>query len=69
MKARWILALGILLMAVSASMAPAIEAATTLNVDINNPSCSDTTGNPYCHIQPAINAAPSGALIVVAAGT
>lgn len=31
--------------------------AATLEVDINDPGCSDATGTPFCHIQAAVDAA------------
>ncbi|MFH0977666.1 MAG: right-handed parallel beta-helix repeat-containing protein [Candidatus Woesearchaeota archaeon] len=46
-----------------------VKAASVLQVDINDSSCSDTTGLPYCTIQAAINNASSGDTINVAAGT
>ncbi|MGF1507283.1 MAG: nitrous oxide reductase family maturation protein NosD [Anaerolineae bacterium] len=42
--------------------------AATLNVDGANPSCSDTTGTPYCTLQAAIDAANDMDTIVVAPG-
>jgi hypothetical protein len=67
MKLRWISAALLLVIGVLASLAP-LSAATILNVNIKNPACSDKRGVPYCHIQAAINAAPSGAVIQVAPG-
>jgi hypothetical protein len=69
MKSRRIRLIALLVVGVLSSLAPVTQAATTLNVDINNLACSDAGGNPYCHIQPAVSAAPSGAIIQVAAGT
>jgi len=61
-----ILALGLLLILGLAAMA---STASTLLVDTNDASCSDSGGAPYCTIQAAINAASPGDTIVVAAGT
>ena len=47
----------------------ATASAATINVDGNNPGCSDVTGNPYCTIQAAIDAASDHDTINVAAGT
>ena len=47
----------------------ATAGAVTINVDGDNPGCSDVTGNPYCTIQAAIDAANDGDTINVAAGT
>ncbi|HEY3227812.1 MAG TPA: hypothetical protein VGJ87_01255, partial [Roseiflexaceae bacterium] len=62
----------LLIVALASTLAliPAVPArAATRNVDINNPSCNDTTGSPaYCHIQPAITAAVSNDTINIAAG-
>ena len=38
-------------------------------VNINDPGCSDTTGTPFCHIQPAIDSSAPGTTITVAPGT
>ena len=43
--------------------------ATTLNVDINDPSCDNSTGLPYCSIQSATSSATSGDTIEIASGT
>lgn len=45
--------------------------AAILNVNINDPTCNDSTGIPcYCHIQPAVDdAAIDGDTVSVAAGT
>src|SRR5262245_51626760 len=46
-----------------------VARAATLQVDINNTeSCNNETGQPYCNIQPAIDAAQSGDTINVASG-
>jgi alpha-tubulin suppressor-like RCC1 family protein len=42
--------------------------AAALSVAGGNSSCSNTTGQPFCTIQAAINAAPDGSTISVAAG-
>ncbi len=43
--------------------------AATLAVDREDPNCDDTTGAPFCRIQPAIDAALFGDTINIAAGT
>src|SRR5262245_19937958 len=45
-----------------------VAAAVTLQVDINAESCNNETGQPYCNIQPAIDAAQPGDTINVASG-
>jgi len=42
--------------------------ATVLYVDINNPTCNDISGSPYCSIQDAIKASKTGDTVSVAAG-
>ncbi|MBX7148720.1 hypothetical protein K1X76_06500 [bacterium] len=44
-------------------------AASTLNVDQNDPACSDVAGTPYCTIQAAVTAAVEGDTINIASGT
>lgn len=43
--------------------------AAVLNVDINDGSCDNVTGTPFCNIQAAINNAGPGDMINVASGT
>jgi hypothetical protein len=45
-----------------------VFAASTLSVDNNNPACNDTTGNPFCTIQAAIDSAIAGDMIYVYPG-
>jgi parallel beta-helix repeat protein len=61
----------LLFLALIGSLAMPLQAARAIayTVDINDPSCNDITGSPYCTIQPAINAASPGANVYVAAGT
>ena len=43
--------------------------AATLTVNMNNPSCDDISGTPYCKIQAAIAAASHGDIVMVYDGT
>jgi hypothetical protein len=48
---------------------PPTAYAATLTVDVNDVTCNDTTGTPYCTIQAAIDDAAPGDIITIAAGT
>jgi hypothetical protein len=48
---------------------PPTAYAATLTVDVNDVTCNDTTGTPYCTIQAAIDDATPGDIITIAAGT
>ena len=58
---------------VVAALPVPVAAATTLYVDINNSSCSDSgpgsQAQPYCHIQAAAKVATAGTTVSVASGT
>ncbi len=49
-------------------LCPGALASETLRVDAQSGTCSDTAGAPYCRIQAAIDRAPPGATVEIAAG-
>jgi hypothetical protein len=64
-----LLSIFILALIVTCFQAQPVFAASLLNVDNGNLACSDATGDPFCTIQAAINAANPGDTINIAAGT
>lgn len=64
-----LLAVWILVLSIAGIQTQPAFASSTLHVNNTDPSCNDTTGTPYCTIQAAMDAANSGDMINVAAGT
>jgi hypothetical protein len=66
---RWIVrVICTLFISSSLLLASAANAATTLNVDLNDAGCNDGTGTPYCTIGVAVIAAAAGDTVSVAPG-
>ncbi len=64
-----LLAIFILAINVTSFQIQPARAASPLSVDNSNPACSDVTGDPFCTIQAAIDAAIAGDMIYVYPGS